>query len=66
MTGLDVGIWRTRPGEGTELHKYELPTCDRETAVSSWLRPETGDLTRPLGWPSFSVLPSQAVGAEAV
>lgn len=66
MTGLDVGIWRTRPGEGTELHKYELPTCDRETAVASWLRPETGDLSRPLGWPSFSVLPPHAVGAEAV
>ena len=67
MTGLDVGIWRTRPGEGPELHKYELPTCDRETAVASWLRPETGDLSRPLGWPSFTVLPRQTLApAEAV
>ena len=66
MTGLDVGIWRTRPGEGPELHKYELPTCDRETAVASWLRPETGDLSRPLGWPSFATLPRQAAVAEAL
>lgn len=66
MTGLDIGIWRTRPGEGPELHKYELPTCDRETAVASWLRPETGDLSRPLGWPSVSILPRQTINAEAV
>ena len=66
MTGLDVGIWRTRPGEGPELHKYELPTCDRETAVASWLRPETGDLSRPLGWPSFATLPPRAANLEAL
>jgi hypothetical protein len=65
MTGLDVGLWRTRPGEGSELHKYELPTCDRETAMSSWLRPETGDLSRPLGWPPISVVPKQQLSLEA-
>lgn len=56
MTSLDMGIWRTRPGEGEELHKYELASCEREAAMESWLRPETGDLTRPMGRPPASVL----------
>jgi hypothetical protein len=65
MAAMDLGIWRTRPGEGDELHKYELPTCDRETAMANWMRPETGDLTRPLGRPSRAVLPREGQHAEA-
>lgn len=56
-TALDLGIWRTRPGEGGELHKYELTSCSRESAVDSMLRPEMGDLSRPLGRPPTAVLP---------
>ena len=56
MMALDFGIWRTRPGEGEDLHKYELMSCEREVALESWLRPETGDLRRPLGRPPADVL----------
>jgi len=61
---MDMGIWRTRPGEGDELHRYELITTDRETAMQSWLRRETGDLTRPLGRPPVDVLPFEGARAE--
>jgi hypothetical protein len=66
MAAMDLGVWRTRPGEGDELHKYELPTCDRQTAMENWLRPETGDLSRPLGRPPFSVLAREGQRADAV
>jgi len=54
---LDMGVWRTRPGEGPELHKYELTSCSREAAIENYLRPEMGDLARPLGRPPVSVMP---------
>jgi len=57
MTGIDLGIWRTRPGEGDELHRYDLLTCPRDAAMESWLRIETGDLNRAMGLPSRSVFP---------
>ncbi|HYL32934.1 MAG TPA: hypothetical protein VEU53_07300 [Stellaceae bacterium] len=57
MTGIDLGIWRTRPGEGDELHRYDLLTCPRDAAMESWLRIETGDLNRAMGLPPRSVFP---------
>ena len=66
LTSLDMGLWRTRPGEGEELHKYELASCDREAAMESWLRPETGDLTQPMGRPPSSVLALEGRNAERV
>lgn len=57
MTGIDLGIWRTRPGEGVDLHRYDLLTCPRDAAMDSWLRPETADLARPMGLPSQSIFP---------
>lgn len=57
MTGIDLGIWRTRPGEGDELHRYDLLTCPRDAAMESWPRIETGDLNRPMGLPPRSVFP---------
>ena len=57
MTGIDLGIWRTRPGEGDELYRYDLLTCPREAAMESWLRIETGDLNRPMGLPPRSIFP---------
>jgi hypothetical protein len=65
LPSMDLGIWRTRPGEGDELHKYELSSIDRETAMESWLRPETGDLGRMMGRPPVSVLPFEGHRAEA-
>jgi hypothetical protein len=62
---MDLGIWRTRPGEGDELHKYELSSIDRETAMESWLRPETGNLSRLMGRPPISVLPVEGSRIEA-
>lgn len=64
-TAMDLGIWRTRPGEGDELYKYELSSIDRETAMESWLRPETGDLLRLMGRPPLSVLPFEGRRVEA-
>jgi hypothetical protein len=65
LASMDLGIWRTRPGEGEELYKYELSSIDRETAMESWLRPETGILARPMGRPPLSVLPFEGRRAEA-
>jgi hypothetical protein len=62
---MDIGVWRTRPGEGPDLHKYELVSSDRETAMESWLRPDTGVLSRPLGRPPISILPVEGARAEA-
>ncbi|GEM_PF-1848456 len=60
MTGIDLGIWRTRPDEDAELHRYDLVTCPREAAMDSWLRLETADLSRPMGLPPVAVLPTTA------
>jgi len=65
LPSMELGIWRTRPGEGDELHKYELSSIDRETAMESWLRPETGSLSRPMGRPPLAVLPFEGHRAEA-
>jgi len=68
MTGIDLGIWRTRPGEGPELHRYELLTCPRDAAMESWLRLETADLSRPMGLPPALILPTateRRVGSDA-
>jgi hypothetical protein len=54
---LDMGVWRTRQGSGEELHRYEITVCEREAAMNAWLRPEMGDLSRPMGRPPRSVLP---------
>ncbi len=62
---MDLGIWRTRPGEGSELFKYELSSIDRETAMESWLRPETGMLSRLMGRPPLSMLPVEGRRAES-
>lgn len=62
---MDLGIWRTRPGEGDELHKYELSSIDRETAMESWLRPETGNLSRLMGRPPIAALPVEGSRVEA-
>jgi hypothetical protein len=64
-SSMDMGVWRTRPGEGEELHKYELVSSDRETAMQSWLRPDTGELSRPLGRPPIAVLPVEGTRAES-
>lgn len=67
MATIDVGVWRTRPGEGRGLHRYELVTCSRDAAMESWLRPETADLARPMGLPSLSILPcaGERAGSDA-
>lgn len=64
LATMEMGIWRTRPGEGEELHKYEFSSIDRETAMESWLRPETGILSRPMGRPSIAVLPFEGHRVE--
>ena len=65
LPSMDLGIWRTRPGEGDALFKYELSSIDRETAMESWLRPETGNLARLMGRPPISVLPFEGNRGEA-
>lgn len=65
LPSMDLGIWRTRPGEGNELHKYELSSIDRETAMESWVRPETGNLQRPMGRPDISILPFEGHRLQA-
>jgi hypothetical protein len=64
LASMEMGIWRTRPGEGDELHKYEFSSIDRETAMESWLRPETGMLSRPMGRPSIATLPFEGRRVE--
>jgi len=51
---LDLGLWRTRPGEDEELHEYELTSCERSASMERWLRPEMGDLAFPIGRPSLN------------
>ena len=64
---MELGIWRTRPGEGSELYKYEFASIDRETAMESWLRPENGNVRRPMGRPDIAILPfeGERLAAEA-
>jgi hypothetical protein len=50
---LDLGLWRTRPGEDDQLHEYELTSCERSASMETWLRPEMGDLSLPIGRPSL-------------
>jgi hypothetical protein len=57
---IEQGVWRTREGDN-ELHAYQLTLQRREVAMESWLRPEMGDLTRPMGRPPRSVLPREAL-----
>ncbi len=66
LATMEMGMWRTRPGEGDELHKYEFSSIDRETAVESWLRPETGMLSRPMGRPPIAILPFEGYRVEPV
>jgi hypothetical protein len=61
---MDLGIWRTRPGEGKDLYKYELTSCSREAAIESMLRAEMGDLERPMGRPPTSLLPFEGRSSE--
>ena len=53
---LDLGVWRTRPGEGEDLHEYELTSCERRASIETWLRPEMGDLSIPIGRPTFNAM----------
>jgi hypothetical protein len=53
---LHVGVWRTRTGSDG-LHQYEISICEREAAMKAWLRPEMGDLSRPMGRPPKAILP---------
>ena len=62
--GLEMGVWRTRPGEGGELYRYEMTTCEREACMEQWLRPEMGQLSRPLGRPSLDLLPIEGRRVE--
>jgi hypothetical protein len=65
LPSMELGIWRTRPGEGNDLYKYEFSSIDRETAMESWVRPETGNLARPMGRPDCSILPFEGQRMEA-
>lgn len=56
VSSMHLGLWRTRPGEDDDLHKYELTTTEREAAMESILRVETGDLSRPLGRPPADMM----------
>jgi hypothetical protein len=57
---LEQGVWRTREGDN-ELHRYQLALNERSAAMEAWLRPEMGDLSRPMGRPSRDILPQEAV-----
>jgi hypothetical protein len=56
-TSLHTGVWRTRQGGGSEIHRYEIALSEREASMEAWLRPEMGDLDRPMGQPPKSILP---------
>lgn len=56
---LQQGLWRDRMGDG-ELHRYQLAVSDRTACMDAWLRPEMGDLKRPLGLPPKAILPREA------
>ncbi len=61
--GVDLvehGLWITRDDDD-ELHRYQLALNRRDTAMEAWLRPEMGDLARPMGRPPKTVLPREAV-----
>jgi hypothetical protein len=56
---LQQALWRDRDGDG-ELHRYQLAVSERALCMDAWLRPEMGELDRPLGLPPRSVMPHEA------
>jgi hypothetical protein len=60
VQALELGVWRTREGD-SELHRYQLGLHERGVAAKTWLRPDMGDLSRLMGRPPKSVLPSEAM-----
>lgn len=56
---VEQGLWITREDDD-ELHHYQLALNRRAAAMEAWLRPEMGDLTRPMGRPPRSILPREA------
>lgn len=57
---VEQGVWLTL-AEDEQLHHYQLAFNRRETAMESWLRPEMGDLSRPMGRPPRSIVPQEAI-----
>jgi hypothetical protein len=57
---VEQGIWFSRDDD-EDLHHYQLALNRRETAMEAWLRPEMGDLSRPMGRPPRVILPREAV-----
>ena len=55
---VEQGLWITRDDD--ELHRYQIALNRRETAMELWLRPEMGELTRPMGRPPKAILPREA------
>lgn len=55
---VEQGLWLTRDDD--ELHHYHVVLTRRLAAMSAWIRPEMGDLSRPLGRPPRSILPREA------
>lgn len=60
---IEQGVWFTR-ADDDQLHHYHLALNRRETAMKSWLRPEMGDLGRPMGRPPESILPQEAIDKD--
>ena len=56
---IQQALWRDREGDG-EMTRYHLGFTDRAVAMDAWLRPEMGDLSRPLGLPPAAILPYEA------
>lgn len=55
---IEQGMWLTR--DDGELHHYHMGLNRRRTAMEAWLRPEMGDLSRPMGRPPRAILPKEA------
>jgi len=55
---VEQGLWLTR--DDAELHHYHVVLTRRLAAMNAWIRPEMGDLSRPLGRPPRSILPREA------
>jgi len=56
---VEQGLWITREDDD-ELHHYQLALNRRDAAMDAWLRPEMGDLSRPMGRPPKTILPREA------
>ncbi len=56
---IEQGLWITREDDD-EMHHYHLALNRREAAMEAWLRPEMGDLGRPMGRPPRAILPREA------